>query len=319
MLNLLEGVGMTQLLSRLGGSLVAIVTPFRDTQLDETALATLCRRQIEAGTGALVVCGSTGEASCLSTAEYRRAVRAVVAAAAGRVPVIAGCTSPATTSAILLADEARQAGADALLLAAPPYNKPTQEGVFAHVRAVSHAACLPVMLYDVPSRVGIAIADDTIARLFEAELIFALKDATADLSRPPRLRACCGDGLLQFTGEDATAAAYRAMGGVGCVSVTANVAPALCAALHAAWDQRDLAGFAAIRDLLDPLHRALFAEGNPIPVKAAMELLELCSSAVRLPLTRATPATREGLARVFPTIMLAEQRAGGRLRYALAS
>jgi 4-hydroxy-tetrahydrodipicolinate synthase len=233
--------------------------------------------------------------------------------------VIAGCTATATSTAILLANAARDAGAAALLLAAPPYNKPTQEGVFAHVRAIGHAACLPIMLYDIPGRVGIGITDDTIARLFEAELIFALKDATADLSRPPRLRARCGDGLLQFTGEDATAAAYRAMGGAGCVSVTANVAPALCASLHAAWDRRDIGSFAATRDLLDPLHRALFTESNPIPVKAALELLELCSSAVRLPLTRATPATREALARVLPAIMLAEHRAGGKVRYALAS
>jgi 4-hydroxy-tetrahydrodipicolinate synthase len=315
----METTAMTSALSHLGGSLVAIVTPFRDTQLDATSLAALCRRQIDAGTAALVVCGSTGEAACLNAAEYLLAVRVAVDAAAGRVPVIAGCTAPATSTAILLANAARDAGAAALLLAAPPYNKPTQEGVFAHVRAISHAACLPIMLYDIPGRVGIAITDDTIARLFEAELIFALKDATADLSRPPRLRARCGDGLLQFTGEDATAAAYRAMGGAGCVSVTANVAPALCAALHAAWDRRDIAGFAATRDLLDPLHRALFVESNPIPVKAALELLELCSSAVRLPLTRATPATREALARILPAIMRAEQRAGGKLRYALAS
>ncbi|HLB99624.1 MAG TPA: 4-hydroxy-tetrahydrodipicolinate synthase [Acetobacteraceae bacterium] len=315
----METTAMTNVLSCLNGSLVAIVTPFRDTQLDASALAALCRRQIEAGTAALVVCGSTGEASCLNTAEYLLAVRVAVDAAAGRAPVIAGCTATATSTAILLANAARDAGAAALLLAAPPYNKPTQEGVFAHVRAIGHAACLPIMLYDIPGRVGIGITDDTIARLFEAELIFALKDATADLSRPPRLRARCGDGLLQFTGEDATAAAYRAMGGAGCVSVTANVAPALCASLHAAWDRRDIASFAATRDLLDPLHRALFTESNPIPVKAALELLELCSSAVRLPLTRATPATREALARVLPAIMLAEHRAGGKVRYALAS
>jgi 4-hydroxy-tetrahydrodipicolinate synthase len=315
----METTAMTNVLSCLNGSLVAIVTPFRDTQLDASALAALCRRQIEAGTAALVVCGSTGEASCLNAAEYLLAVRVAVDAAAGRAPVIAGCTATATSTAILLANAARDAGAAALLLAAPPYNKPTQEGVFAHVRAIGHAACLPIMLYDIPGRVGIGITDDTIARLFEAELIFALKDATADLSRPPRLRARCGDGLLQFTGEDATAAAYRAMGGAGCVSVTANVAPALCASLHAAWDRRDIASFAATRDLLDPLHRALFTESNPIPVKAALELLELCSSAVRLPLTRATPATREALARVLPAIMLAEHRAGGKVRYALAS
>ena len=310
---------MTNALSQLGGLLVAIVTPFRDTQLDASSLTALCRRQIEAGTAALVVCGSTGEASCLNPAEYQVAVRVAVDAAAGRVPVIAGCTATSTSTAILLANAAHDSGAEALLLAAPPYNKPTQEGVFAHVRAVAHAACLPIMLYDIPGRVSIGITDDTIARLFDAELIFALKDATADLSRPPRLRARCGDGLLQFTGEDATAAAYRAMGGAGCVSVTANVVPALCASLHAAWDRRDIPAFAATRDLLDPLHRVLFAESNPIPVKAALELLELCSSAVRLPLTRATPATREALARVLPAIMLAEQRTGGKVRYALAS
>jgi 4-hydroxy-tetrahydrodipicolinate synthase len=310
---------MNDFFARLGGSLVAIVTPFRDTQLDETALAALCRRQIEAGTAALVVCGSTGEASCLTTAEQRRAIHVAVEAAGGRVPVIAGCTAVATATSMVLAAEAARAGADALLLAAPPYNKPTQEGVFAHVRAVAHAVCLPIMLYDVPSRVGIRIADDTIARLFDQELIGALKDATADLARPPRLRARCGDGLAQFTGEDASAAAYRAMGGAGCVSVTANVAPRLCAALHAAWDQRDLAGFGHIRDVLAPLNDALFAESNPIPVKAALELLGLCSGAVRLPLTRACQATRETLAGILPAIALAEQRACGMPRYALAS
>jgi 4-hydroxy-tetrahydrodipicolinate synthase len=295
------------------------VTPFRDTQIDAHALAALCRRQIAAGTAAIVVCSSTGEASCLNMAEYRLAVRVAVEAASGRVPIIAGCTAAATDISIRLANEACQAGADALLLAAPPYNKPTQEGVFAHVRAVAHAGCLPIMLYDVPSRVGIGIADDTIVRLFDQELIFAVKDATADLSRPPELRARCGDGLLQFTGEDATAAAYRAMGGVGCVSVTANIVPALCAALHAAWDQRDMARFATIRDRLDPLQRALFAESNPIPVKAALEQLGLCSSAVRLPLTRATPATHERLAGVLPGIALAEQWADSQPRYVLAS
>lgn len=310
---------MNELFSRLGGSLVAIVTPFRDTQLDAAALAALCRRQIEAGTAALVVCGSTGEASCLSTAEQGRAIEVVVEAASGHVPVIAGCTALATATSMQLASDAARAGADALLLAAPPYNKPTQEGVFAHVRAVAHATCLPIMLYDVPSRVGIKIADDTIARLFQQELIGALKDATADLARPPRLRALCGAGLAQFTGEDASAAAHRAMGGAGCVSVTANVAPVLCAALHRAWDQRDLAGFAHIRDLLAPLHDALFAESNPIPVKAALELLGLCSSAVRLPLTRASQGAREALAGILPVIALAEQRAYGAPRYAMAS
>ena len=309
---------MTNTFGPIGGSLTALVTPFRDTQLDTAALASLCERQINAGTTGLVVCASTGEASCLTTAEQIRAFRTVVSAAAGRVKVIAGCTTTATATSILLATEAVRAGADALLLAAPPYNKPTQDGVFAHVRAVAHACRLPIILYDVPSRVGIKLADATIARLVEQELIVALKDATADLSRPPRLKALCGAGLAQLSGEDATAAAYRAMGGDGCISVTANVAPALCAGLHAAWDSGDLAGFGYLRDLLDPLNTALLTESNPIPVKAALELLGLCSSAVRLPLTRASQATRDGLACLLPTIAVAEQRAACTPCFALA-
>jgi 4-hydroxy-tetrahydrodipicolinate synthase len=310
---------MTNIFAELRGSIVAIVTPFRDMEIDETALGFLCDRQIERRTAAIVVCGSTGEASSLTPAEHERATRMAVEAAAGRVPVIAGCTSVATTASIQLAAGAARAGADGLLCAAPPYAKPTQEGVFAHIRAVAHATNLPIILYDVPSRVGIGIADTTIARLFAGGLIGALKDATADLSRPPRLRALCGTGLVQFTGEDATAAAHRAMGGSGCVSVTANVTPALCAALHDAWDKRDLDGFARIRDLLDPLHAALFAESNPIPAKVALEILGLCSAAVRLPLTRAVPSTLEGLLRTLPPISMAEERASITPRYALAS
>jgi 4-hydroxy-tetrahydrodipicolinate synthase len=309
----------SDIFSRAGASLVAIATPFREERIDDTALGLLCERQIRHRTTAIVVCGSTGEASCLSPAEHRRAVRIVVEAAAGRVPVIAGCTETDTALSIQLAREAAQAGADALLCAAPPYARPTQEGLFAHIRAIAHAVCLPVMLYDIPGRTGMRIADETIARLFAEELIGALKDATAELARPPRLRALCGEGLKQFTGEDATAAAYRAMGGVGCVSVTANIAPALCAALHEAWDKGELARFARIRDQLDPLHMALFAESNPIPVKAALEILELCTGAVRLPLTRATPETRERLARLLPPIILIEERAAMSQRYALAS
>jgi 4-hydroxy-tetrahydrodipicolinate synthase len=177
------------------------------------------------------------------------------------------------------------------------------------VRAVAHAVDRPVMLYDVPSRTGVAIADETVARLFEQGLIAALKDATGDLARPPRLRALCGPALAQFTGEDACAAAHRAMGGIGCVSVSANVAPALCAALHRAWDAGNLVAFARLRDLLDPLHRSLFAESNPIPLKAALASLRLCADGVRLPLTRAVPATRERLIGVLARVMPAEDSA----------
>ncbi|HTC07330.1 MAG TPA: 4-hydroxy-tetrahydrodipicolinate synthase [Acetobacteraceae bacterium] len=310
---------MHRSIQSLGGSLTALVTPFRDTQLDLPALARLAARQIDHGTDGLVVCGSTGEAQSLSTGEFAQAVAAVVAAARGRVPVIAGCTSPSTAATMALSEQAARAGADGLLCAVPPYVKPTQDGIVAHIRAVAHAADLPIVIYDVPSRSGTAIADATIARLFAAELIVGVKDATADLSRPPRLHALCGEGLVQFSGDDATTAGYRAMGGDGCISVTANVTPALCAQLHRAWDQGDRRSFAAVRDLLHPLHAALFAESNPIPVKAAMDQLGLCGSDVRLPLTRATPATQERLLHLLESIITAEQHAAMRPPYALAS
>jgi 4-hydroxy-tetrahydrodipicolinate synthase len=303
----------------LGGSLTALVTPFHDTQVDLAALARLAERQIVHGTTGLVVCGSTGESQSLSVAEYARVVAAVVDVASGRLPVIAGCTAPSTAATIALAEQAARAGADGLLCAVPPYVKPTQDGIVGHVRAVSHTADLPVVLYDVPSRAGVAIADATVARLFAAELIIGLKDATADLARPPRLRAMCGEALLQVSGDDATAAGYLAMGGNGCISVTANVTPALYARLHRAWDRGDRRAFAAVRDLLHPLHAALFVESNPIPVKAALEQLGLCGSDMRLPLTRATAATQELLLHVLPSAMAAEQHAACRPAYALAS
>jgi 4-hydroxy-tetrahydrodipicolinate synthase len=296
-------------ISTLTGSVVALATPFKDCDVDTDVLAALCERQIARGTTALVVCGSTGEASSLSAAEYSCAVRVVVAANCGRLPVIAGCNAMATAAATELAAAAAAAGAgaDGLLCAPPAYVKPSQEGIFAHVRAVAHAAGLPVMLYDVPSRTGIVIADETVARLFERSLIAAIKDATADLSRPPRLRALCGGALVQMSGDDATAAAYRAMGGQGCVSNTANVTPALCAKLHRAWETGNLARFANLRDLLAPLHQALFAESNPIPLKAALSMLRLCRLDVRLPLTRATRPTRERLAEILFQIASAEE------------
>jgi 4-hydroxy-tetrahydrodipicolinate synthase len=230
--------------------------------------------------------------------------------------VIAGCTASGTAQAVALAVAARRSGADALLCAAPPYVKPTQEGIAAHVRAVAHAASLPVMLYDVPARAGVAIAEATIATLHARDLIFAVKDATADLGRPPRLRALCGPALLQFSGDDATVAAHRAMGGVGCVSVTANVAPALCAALHRAWDAGDLAALARLRDLLAPLHDALFVETNPIPAKAALARLGLCGAEPRLPLMRATPSTEARLAALLPAVAVAEQCEAAPTRFA---
>ena len=295
-------------ITALSGSIVALATPFRNHAIDADALAMLCERQITRGTAALLACGSTGEVSSVSMAEYFETVRFVVEASGGRVPVIAGCGASATDGAVECARLAAAAGADALLAAPPAYVKPTQDGILAHIRAVAHATSLPIMLYDVPGRTGAAVTDETIARLFERSLIVAVKDATADLSRPPRLRTLCGEGLLQMSGDDATAAAYRAMGGAGCVSVTANVTPALCAAMHRAWTSGHLTRFAALRDLLAELHQALFLESNPIPLKAALAMLRLCEPNLRLPLTTASRSTRERLAAALAWIVSNEER-----------
>ena len=304
-------------LAKLGGSLVALATPFRERRLDTETLALLCDRQVKRGSSALVVCGSTGEAPALSAPEQARVVAVAVEAAAGRVPVIAGCGASATDTAAALALAAARNGAIAVLCAPPAYAKPGQDGIAAHVRAVAHVAELPVVLYDVPGRVGVAVADETVARLFEYGLIAAIKDASGDLSRPARLRALCGAELVQLSGDDATAPAYRAMGGHGCVSVTANLVPALCAQQHTAWDRGDLGAFARLRDLLAPLHRALFLESNPIPLKAALSMLRLCKEELRLPLTRAVEATRSQLAQVLDEVTRAENEAATKPRLAL--
>lgn len=300
---------MQHAVAGLRGSICAVPTPFRDGQIDIPALFTICERQMTAGTSALVVCGSTGEASTLNEQEYGLAVKTVVQAADGLVPVIAGCTSCATTIAVGLAERAAAAGADALLCAAPPYNKPTQEGLRSHMRAVAHATALSVISYDVPSRSATAFSDETIAWLFEQGLIVGIKDATADLARPARLRRMCGGALAQWSGDDATAPAHRAVGGAGCISVTANVVPALCALMHQTWDAGDRPRFASIRDMLVPLHDALFVESNPVPVKAALAQLGLCTSDMRLPLMRASLSTQERLLRAMAPVIPAEEHA----------
>ncbi len=305
-------------LAGLGGSVAAVATPFLDGEVDEKAVRSLCDRQARRGSAAIVVCGSTGEGASLSEMEQGVVIAAAVDGVAGRIPVIAGCSAPATAVAAALASNAARRGAAALLCSPPPYVKPTQEGIAAHVRAIGHAADLPVMLYDIPGRVGVAVTDQMVARLFEAGSIFAIKDAAGDLARPARLRALCGPGLIQMTGDDATAPAYRAMGGHGCISVTANVVPALCAQLHAAWDRADLPAAGRLRDLLAPLHDVLFLESNPIPLKAALLMLRLCSGELRLPLTRATAATRERLSHVLAGVLAAEEAASGKRPLALA-
>ncbi|HET6307035.1 MAG TPA: 4-hydroxy-tetrahydrodipicolinate synthase [Rhodopila sp.] len=302
-----------------GGSMTALATPFRNDRVDEAGFVRLCERQIASGTTGLVVCGSTGEAAALGADEQAVVIRLAVDAARGRVPVIVGCGGLSTEAAASVAGVAATCGATALLCAPTPYVKPSQEGIIAHMRVLAQVSGLKLIAYDVPGRVGVAIRDETAARLFEAGLAVGIKDATADLGRPPRLRALCGAEFVQLTGDDATAAAYRAAGGHGCISVTANVTPALCAALQAAWDSGDLTSFGRWRDLLAPLHDALFAETNPVPLKAALEILGLATGEVRLPLLRAAEATKDRLAAILGQVMGHEERMASRPRYALAS
>ena len=302
-----------------GGSMTAMATPFKDGRIDEAAFVRLCKRQIERGTTALVICGSTGEAASLTQEEQATLIRLAVATAGGQVPIIAGCGGACTEVAAAMAGLAAKCGAAALLCAPTPYVKPSQEGIIAHMRVLAHVSDLPLIVYDVPGRVGVAIKDETVATLFERGLVVGIKDATADLGRPPRLRALCGADFLQFSGDDATAGAYRAAGGHGCISVTANLVPSLCASLHLSWDSGDLASFAYNRDLLAPLHDALFTESNPVPLKAALVILNLASAEVRLPLLRATEATKDRLADILSRVMNREEWIASHLRYALAS
>jgi 4-hydroxy-tetrahydrodipicolinate synthase len=310
---------MTRTAFPVSGSMTALATPFADGAIDSSAFVRLCQRQLTRGTTALVVCGSTGEAASLALDEYVTLIRLAVATAKGRVPVIAGCGGPSTDAAATAAALAAKSGASALLCAPTPYVKPSQEGIIAHMRTLAHVSDLPLIIYDVPSRAGVPITDETAFTLFQRGLTVGIKDATADLARPPRLRALCGPDFVQLSGDDATAAAYRAAGGHGCISVTANLTPSLCAALHRAWDDGNLASFADIRDLLAPLHDALFAESNPVPLKAALSIIDLADAEVRLPLLRAIEPTRDRLAGLLRHIIGREEWIASHPRYALAS
>jgi len=275
------------------GSIVALITPLRDGRVDEDAFRAFVDWQIAEGTQGLVPVGTTGESPTLSHAEHRRVVELCVEAAAGRVPVIAGTGSNSTEEAIELTRHAAEAGADAALVVTPYYNKPTQDGLYAHYRAIHDAADLPLIIYNIPGRSVVDMSVQTMARLAELPRIVGVKDATADLVRPLRTRLAIGPDFCQLSGEDATATAFLAQGGHGCISVTANVAPALCARMQRAWREGDLAGMAEARDRLMPLHDALFAETSPAPVKYAASLLGKCAEDVRLPLVACGEKTRE--------------------------
>jgi len=283
---------MTGIRDRIKGSLTALITPFKDGKVDEAAFRKLVNWQIEEGTQGLVPCGTTGESPTLSHEEHNRVIELCVEEARGRVPVIAGTGSNATDEAIALTKHAREVGCDAVLSVTGYYNKPTQEGQYRHFMAIADAVDIPIVLYNIPGRAVVSISVETMARLAKHPNIIGVKDATADLMRPSRERLACGPNWLLISGEDGTALGYNAHGGSGCISVTANIAPRLCAEFQAACTAGDFAKARGYQDRLMPLHDALFCETSPAPVKYAASLLGLCSEDVRLPMAEASEGAR---------------------------
>lgn len=269
------------------GSIPALVTPFRNGKVDKDAFAALVERQIAGGSAALVPVGTTGETSTLSTEEHKAVVSLCVEVAAGRVPVIAGAGSNATDEAIDLVQHAKAVGADAALVVCPYYNKPNQAGLFAHFKAINDAVALPVFLYNVPGRTIVDLMPPTVAALAKLPNIIGIKDASDEMERVALHQHLIGpdEQFIQLSGEDSSALAHRAMGGAGCISVTANVLPEACAAMHAAFDDGDLETARAINQRLVLLHKAMFSSPSPGPAKYALSRMGLCAEDVRLPIT----------------------------------
>lgn len=276
------------------GSITALITPFTaDGRVDEDAYQNFVQWQIDEGTDGLVPMGTTGESPTLSHDEHKRVVKLCLDVAKGKVPVIAGSGSNSTVEAIDLTRAVQDAGADAALVVTPYYNKPTQEGLFQHYKAIHDATDIPIFLYNIPGRCVIDMSVDTMKRLADLPRIVGVKDATCDLERPLKTRLALGPEFCQLSGDDATVTGFLAMGGVGCISVTSNVAPRLCAQLHDAWQAGDLATVWALRDRLMPLHSALFCESNPAPAKYALSLMGRISNVLRQPLLPISPASEE--------------------------
>lgn len=266
------------------GSLPALITPFRNGNVDEAALAEMTERHVAAGSHGLVPCGTTGESATLTHDEHMRVVRVCVEAAAGRLPVMAGAGSNATAHAIALARGVEAAGAQAALVVCPYYNKPSQEGLYQHFKAVHDAVNIPIYVYNVPGRTIVDLSVETLARLAALPRIVGVKEASGDIGRVTRHRSTISSNFVLLSGDDPSAVGFNAQGGAGCISVTANVAPELCAALQNATAEGDYAEARRIDASLAPLHKALFVEPSPAPVKYACSLLGLCSEEVRLPI-----------------------------------
>lgn len=281
------------------GSITALITPFQNGDLDIKAFEKVLQFQIESGSHGIVPCGTTGESPTLDEKEIHTIFDMSVNTVKGQIPVIAGTGSNSTRKTVEMTRLAKDAGVDAALVVVPYYNRPTQDGLYAHYKAVHDSVDLPIVIYNVPGRCGTEIAVDTICRLAELPRIAGLKDATADMSRTTQIRARVKDNFSILSGEDALAGACLAQGGDGCISVTSNIAPKECAAFQEAWANRHMERFAAIQEQLMPIHKALFVESSPAPVKYAASVMGLCSDEVRLPLVAASAAARDAVDRAL--------------------
>ena len=281
------------------GSIVALITPFKNNKLDEDSYISLIHMHLKNGTSGLVPAGTTGESPTLDHKEHQRVIELCVRESKGKIPVIAGTGSNSTDEAISLTKFAEKRGADAALVVTPYYNKPTQEGLYQHFKAINDKCSLPIIIYNIPPRSVVDMTIDTMARLFELKNIIGVKDATGDLDRVIKQKKKMGPDFIQLSGEDETALEFNMKGGVGCISVSANVAPKLCAEFQEASISKNnsnlLAKAKEINDKLIPLHKSLFIESSPSPVKYAASLLNLCSDEVRLPLVKITMESKNAV------------------------
>ena len=279
------------------GSIVAIITPFKNGKIDEDKYISLINYHLKNGTSGIVPAGTTGESPTLQLIEHKRVIELCVRECKGKIPVIAGTGSNSTEEAISLTKYAEKAGANAALIVTPYYNKPTQEGLYQHYKAINDSCDLPIIIYNIPSRSVVDMSVDTMSRLFELKNIIGVKDATANLNRVDEQKRKMGVNFIQLSGEDATALEFNLRGGSGCISVTANVAPKLCSEFQEASLAKNndnlLARAKEINEKLMPLHKSLFIESSPSPVKYAASLLKLCSDEVRLPLITVSSVTKE--------------------------
>ncbi len=291
------------------GSLTALITPFRNGKLDEEAFRRFIEWQISEGTHGLVPAGTTGESPTLDYDEHKRVIELAIETAKGRVPVIAGTGSNSTAEAIELTEHAAKVGADAALIVTPYYNKPTQEGLYQHYKAINDAVDIPVIIYNIPGRSIVDMTVETMARCFELKNVIGVKDATANLARASQQRLAMGPEFNLLSGEDATALGFMAHGGHGCISVVSNIAPRLCAEFQNACLAGDYKAALTLQDRLMPLHDAMFCEANPGPVKYAASRLGLCEAEMRLPLAPISQASQRIVDAALARVGLIQARA----------